>query len=107
MQRGALCKTFTLLSFVKEEEKNLTQCSHIMDLTPDMIISLIATASYLQIPALRDAICNHVCFRPSIRIYIVSQPISLYTKPNIVAYIYPSPVEGLPFRRNFICRSMH
>ena len=48
----------------------LTQCSHVSDLTPEIILALAATAPYLQVPALRDAMCKHVSFQPSVRVYI-------------------------------------
>jgi len=44
--------------------------SYVPDLTRDMILTLAVTAPALQAPALRDAICKHVSFRPSIRVQI-------------------------------------
>lgn len=60
----------------------LTRCSHIADLTPEMILALAVTAPFLQVPALRDAICKHVSFRPSVRVHV---PVRQFT------YRWPSP----------------
>jgi hypothetical protein len=45
-------------------------CSHIADLTPEYILALAVTAPFHQVPALRDAMCKHVAFQPSIRVII-------------------------------------
>jgi hypothetical protein len=57
---------------------DLTQRSHIKDLTPEFILALAVTAPYLQAPALRDAICKHVSFRPSVRVNV---PVSRLVRP--------------------------
>ncbi|KAF3006042.1 hypothetical protein E8E13_010813 [Curvularia kusanoi] len=43
---------------------------YIYGLSPEYIISLVKSASNLQISALRDTICKHVAFETSIRIHI-------------------------------------
>lgn len=43
---------------------------YVYGLSPDYIIALVKTASYHQMPALRDAICKHVDAVTSIRIHI-------------------------------------
>jgi hypothetical protein len=69
MRNGALCKNPTC--HVSEFTRtSLTWCRYVADLTPDFILALAATASYLQAPIIRDAICKHVSFRPSIRVNV-------------------------------------
>jgi hypothetical protein len=67
MQSGVLCEAHMYSSYSREK---LTPWSHISDLTPDMILALTATASYLQVPVLRDTICKHVSFRSSVRVHM-------------------------------------
>jgi hypothetical protein len=50
--------------------KKLIQCSYIENLAPEMILAIAATTPYLQVPAVRDAICKHVSFRPSIQVHV-------------------------------------
>lgn len=56
----------------------LTSCGYIADLTPDFILALAVTAPFLEAQALRDALCKHVVFQPSVRVNMpVRQPVSI------------------------------
>ncbi|KAE9365474.1 hypothetical protein N431DRAFT_563398 [Stipitochalara longipes BDJ] len=45
---------------------------YIADLTPDFILALAATVPFLEAQALRDALCKHVAFEPSVRVHMPS-----------------------------------
>jgi hypothetical protein len=48
----------------------LTQCSYVSDLTPDIILALAVTAPYLQVPALLDTMYKHISLLSSIRVHV-------------------------------------
>ena len=57
----------------------LTTIRYVYGLSPDYIVALVKTASYGQMPVLRDAICKHVDAVTSIRIHI---PVSKTGAPH-------------------------
>jgi hypothetical protein len=49
----------------------ITLYSYIPNLNPDFILALAVTASFNQAPVLRDTLCKHVTFLPSIRVKVL------------------------------------
>lgn len=57
--------------------------SYLENLSPEMILVIAATTPFLQVPAVRDAVCKHVSFRPSIQVDI---PVRQRSFSTIIIY---------------------